>query len=207
MAVLTDISMAELCGLQWKQVNLTERTTKKGGDPIPPRTIAIRKQWYRDTLENVKSNRVSDVAISEALHRVLGSLKERGRFTRPDDFVFASRQGTPVNPNNIVERRLKPLAARMGLPSISWQVFRRTRKALVAESEGLGQGLCIELVGFAYPTAGARPISRARLGYRRQSEPQPPSPKRRSEMRTEVIFQAAKPHGDFYPTFLSKEAN
>lgn len=159
IAVLMDISMSEICGLQWKHVNLTGRTSRKHGDPIPPRTIAIRKQWYRDTLEDVKSNRARDIAIPEMLLQILGWLKDRGRFTGPDDFIFASRQGTPVNPNNIIERRLKPLARQLGLPSVSWQVFRRTRKDLAADFKTHGKKLIGDLIRFAYPNNGLRRVT------------------------------------------------
>jgi integrase len=170
IAILMDISMSEICGLQWKRVNLTGRTSRKQGDPIPPRTIAVRKQWYRDTLEDVNSNRARDIAIPEMLLQILGRLKDRGRFTAPDDFVFASRQGTPVNPNNIIERRLKPLARQLGLPSVSWQVFRRTRKALVADFETQGTELVSDLIRFAYPDNVLRRAAESRADASSQSQ-------------------------------------
>lgn len=169
IAILMDISMSEICGLQWKRVNLSGRTSRKHGDPIPPRTIAIRKQWYRDTLEDVKSNRARDIAIPEMLLQILGRLKDRGHFTGPDDFIFASRQGTPVNPNNIIERRLKPLARQLGLPSVSWQVFRRTRKALVADFKTQGTELISDLIRFAYPDNAPGQVSEAREDTPNQS--------------------------------------
>lgn len=169
IAILMDISMSEICGLQWKRVNLTGRTSKKLGDPIPPQTIAIRKQWYRDTLEDVKSNRSREIAIPKMLLQILGRLKDRGRFTGPDDFIFASRQGTPVNPNNIIERRLKPLAKQLGLPSVSWQVFRRTRKALVADFKTQGTELISDLIRFAYRDNGLSRFSESREDSLHQS--------------------------------------
>jgi len=172
IAVLMDISMSEICGLQWRCVNLTGRTSRQHGDQIPPRTIAIRKQWYRDTLEGVKRNRARDIAIPEMLLQILGRLKDRGRFTGPDDFIFASRQGTPVNPNNIIERRLKPLARQLGLPSVSWQVFRRTRKALVADFETQGTELISDLIRFAYPDNDPGRVSESREDAPNQSRAQ-----------------------------------
>jgi integrase len=133
MAILADINMSEICGLQWKRVNLNATESDADGDPIPPRTIAVRKQWYRDRLEDLKPSRVRTLSIPPPLLPVLVKLRNRARFSEPDDFVFVSRQGTPVNQNNIVERRLKPLAVQLGAPSLSWQVFRRTRKILLAK--------------------------------------------------------------------------
>jgi hypothetical protein len=46
-ALLAEMNVAEICGLQWKYVNLSNESHLAGEDHIPPRTIAIRKQSYR----------------------------------------------------------------------------------------------------------------------------------------------------------------
>ena len=40
LAILTSMNIAEICGLQWKYVNLTETWFGTDGEPIPPKTIA-----------------------------------------------------------------------------------------------------------------------------------------------------------------------
>ena len=59
---------------------------------------------------------------------VLTDLGRRARFTKPDDFVLVSEAGTPVNETNIASRRLKAVGQELGMPWLSWHVFRRTRK-------------------------------------------------------------------------------
>ncbi len=45
---------------------------------------------------------------------------------QPDDFVFHSERGTPLNPNNVLSRAIHPACKRAGLRPVSWHVFRYT---------------------------------------------------------------------------------
>ena len=132
-AVCTDMNMVEICGLQWKYVNLTGHELRVNGEVIPPKTIAVRKQWYRGLLGDVAISRVRNLPMSDQMLQMVIRLRNRARFTNPEDFVLTSRPGTPINEANVVARRLKPIAEELQVPSLSWQLFRRTRKALVSE--------------------------------------------------------------------------
>ncbi len=78
-AILTSMNIAEICGLQWKRVNLTEQFTTVDGESLPPLTIAVRAQWYRGEYGSVKANLRSGGGIfpspwlSEASWRVCRS--------------------------------------------------------------------------------------------------------------------------------------
>jgi integrase len=128
LAIVTGMNVAEICGMQWKHVNLSNADRELNGEIIPPRTIAVRKQWYRGELNSVKIGRTRNVPIPEAMYAVLTGLSQRLRFTRPDDFVLVSEAGTPVNETNIASRRLKAVGNDLNMPWLSWHVFRRTRK-------------------------------------------------------------------------------
>lgn len=132
MAVLTGMSISEICGLQWKQVNMAGDDLALDGEFIPPKTIAVRKLWYRCKSGDVKKSRVRNVPIPQPLLQILLKLRQRPKFTGPDNFVFASRSGGAVNVANIVARKLRPIAEQLGVPSLSWRVFFRTRKALAS---------------------------------------------------------------------------
>ncbi len=134
IAILTRMKMAEICGLQWKHVNLTEAWSLTDGDPIPPRTIAVRKQWQSGKLSNVepKSGR-RILPMPEQLLPVLLGMSQRAKFTRPRDFVLVSRTGRPVNENSVAKRRLKPIGEGLQMPWLSWRVFQRTRTTLAQE--------------------------------------------------------------------------
>jgi integrase len=133
MAIFTEMNISEICGLQWKQLNLTDAECDINGERIAPRTIAVRKQWYRFKLESVQKSREKNLPIPSPLLLILMKIRERIKFTAPDDFVLVSRVGTPINEANIVSRRLKPISTKLRLPPLSWQVFHRTRKALAFE--------------------------------------------------------------------------
>jgi integrase len=131
MAILTGMNVAEICGLQWKHVNLSPSEQYADGEVIPSRTIVVRKQWYRGELNSVKIGRTRNVSVPDLMFPVLTELGRRVRFTKPDDFVLVSEAGTPVNETNIASRRLKGVGQELGMPWLSWHVFRRTRKDYV----------------------------------------------------------------------------
>jgi integrase len=54
----------------------------------------------------------------------------RENFTGPDDFVLVSRAGTPIDEHNVAARKLKPIGRALGMPWLSWHVFRRTHTTL-----------------------------------------------------------------------------
>ena len=133
ISVFADMNLAEILGLQWKHVNLTDEEVNAESTRIAPMTIAIRNQWYRGALEAVKSSCVRNLSISQPLRHLLLGLKERAKFTGPDDFVLVSHAGTPVNQNNVLARRLRPIAKQLGVTSLSWQTFHRSRDLLALE--------------------------------------------------------------------------
>ncbi len=133
LVILTDMSVAEICGLQWKYVNLLDSRRIVGEEWIPPKTIAIRKQSYRSELTVVMGGRKRFVSIPDLLLVTLRSLTHHKRFRLPDTFVFSSRSGSPVNQDNIAARRLKPVGKWMGMPWLSWSVFHRTKVNMTSQ--------------------------------------------------------------------------
>ena len=133
MSVLTDMSVAEICGLQWKYLNPSSLSHVLENDIIPPRTIAVRNQRFRGELSATVGNRRRLVRMPQLLCSHLLALKRRGQFTGPQDFVLVSRNGTPIHPENIAARRLKSIGKSFQMPWLSWAVFHRTRTLLRAE--------------------------------------------------------------------------
>lgn len=124
-AVLTSMNISELCGLQWKHINLTPQWTTLEDDAIPPFTLAVRQHFSRGEFGSLKTgSRKRDVPLAGALASALARLKQRPQFIGPEDMVFASRCGTPVSENNTRRRILNPLAAILGVRRLSWHVFR-----------------------------------------------------------------------------------
>lgn len=132
IAILTEMNIAEICGLQWKYVNLTDYHTNREGEAILPRTIAVRKQWYRGELSSVPEGRRKDIPIPDLLKKCFLQLIE-AKAGEWNDFVLVSRAGKPINQINVAARRLKAIGEQLKIPWLSWQVFRRTRGSLVDE--------------------------------------------------------------------------
>jgi integrase len=133
MTVLTDMSIVEICGLQWKYVNLFISSRIVEGEVIPPVTAAVRRQSYRGILSNVTRSRKRNVPISRPLATLLNELKTRKQFIGPDDFVLVSRNGNPIHPGNLAARRLKVIGESLQIPGLAWSVFYKTRIKLRAE--------------------------------------------------------------------------
>jgi integrase len=168
MTVFTDMNMAEICGLQWGYVNLTGMTIDIEGEIVPPKTIAVRRQWYRGKSQSVKKNRSRNLPIPQPLLETLIRLKSREDFTHPDDFVLVTRVGTAVNLTNTVARRLQPVGKKLGIPSLSWHVFRRTSKALSTELGSQFQdSIAIMVHSATAQNRGTAQQWRCRVGSRR----------------------------------------
>lgn len=132
-AILTDMSVAEICGLQWKYLNTSNVNRLVDEEFIPPKTIAVRKQSYRGQFGVVTASRRKFIRVPDVLCAVLQDLKNRKQFTAPHDFVLISRNGTPVHPENIAARRLKTIGRSLKMPWLSWRDFHRTRVMLKSE--------------------------------------------------------------------------
>lgn len=133
MSMTTSLNIAELCGLRWRRVNLSNHTIVVDDDTIPPLSFAVRENYYRGKwgpVKTTKRNRIQPLAPSvvAALH----TLAARGSWVGPDDPVFASRNGTPVDAHNANKRVLKRAGKVAGVPTLSWHSFRRTTATLTS---------------------------------------------------------------------------
>ncbi len=134
IAMFTGLNMLEICGLQWKHVNLTASPVHVDGTLVPPRSIAVKKQWNRVDLDNVRENRSRDVAVSQLLLSLLTELKQKQAYAGPNNFVLVTRAGTAFWPSTILQNRLKPLGRELGMPWISWHLFTKAHKTIMSES-------------------------------------------------------------------------
>jgi integrase len=151
-AILTGMTVAEICGLQWKRVNLTDAEAfNSGGERIPAKTILVREEWTRGQLGSVSKRRLGSLAIPKTLLPILERLSRDPKFAGGSDFVLTSRSGSPVNQTNVLTRRLKPIGMELGIPSLSWHMIRRMHKGLQAEFGNQFQDQMIGVVRAAFP--------------------------------------------------------
>jgi integrase len=152
-AVLTGMTVAEICGLRWKRVNLTDtEVSDSDGDVIPPKTLLVREEWMRGQLSTVSKRRVGAVHIPKPLLPILLRLSRNPKFTGPNDFVLTSRSGSPVNQTNLLTRRLKPIGRELNIPGLSWHMVRRIHKELVTEFGAQFRDQMLGMVRAAFPS-------------------------------------------------------
>src|SRR5579859_528961 len=81
ITITTGMSISEICGLQWKYVNLSASRVFVDGEAIAPRSIVVKNQCSASGLVGVHVHRVRTVEIPEPLFRTMQSLKRMGNDT------------------------------------------------------------------------------------------------------------------------------
>lgn len=133
----------ELAGLKWKRVNLTTETMLVDGEVLPPYTVLIRESyvwvWGKALRPEQKGgqyqalktkNGKRNIPLTPLVVEVLKDIQLGTPYSLPDQPVFASRNGTPINMNNVLEDHLRPAVEALGLPKISWHDLRHTNSTL-----------------------------------------------------------------------------
>jgi integrase len=120
--VLTGMRIGEILALRWKRVDLLRRTvevaeTFSEGEFGSPKT----RSSYRV------------IPMSSILREVLEAHRSASVAKMPDDLVFRTPQGTPLNSKNFYNRVLAPACDRIKQPRVSWHSFRHTHATLLTE--------------------------------------------------------------------------
>jgi integrase len=120
MAVLTGMRIGEILALRWKRIDLLGATLEiaesySKGEFGPPKTKSSRRV----------------IPISSALRRVLETQHAHMAPETPDDLVFRTAKGTPLNDKNLYNRELAPACDRIKQPRVSWHSFRHTHATLL----------------------------------------------------------------------------
>ena len=139
LSMTTSMNIAEMCALRWKRVNLTARSRLCAGEVLPPRSLAVRENFYLGSFGTPKtSNRRRVVVLPRATVEALKELRRTTRFALPDDLVFATRNGTAYLGTNLRRQVTQPLRKKLGIPWLHWHCFRNTFATL---GEQLGVAL------------------------------------------------------------------
>jgi integrase len=113
VAVLTGLRIGEILALRWKRIDQSGVTLEvaenySSGEFGPPKTKSSRRV----------------IPISSTLAGVLESRRARANSAAPEDLVFRTAKGTPLNDKNLYNRELAPACDKIGQPRISWHSFR-----------------------------------------------------------------------------------
>ena len=123
IGVLTGMRIGEILALRWKRIDLLGSKIEiaenySSGEFGPPKTRS--------------SHRV--IPISSALRNQLESHRARATRTGPEELVFQTPKGSPLDAKNLYNRELAPACDEIGQPRISWHSFRHTHATLLHEN-------------------------------------------------------------------------
>jgi len=113
VAVFCAMRTAEVFGLRWSAFC---------GDHFLIRDSAWRGKLLKDATKT--GERV--VTIPPATHDALIRWRKASKFTGPDDMIFGSAVGTPMDAHNFNNRVMAPLRDKLKLPVLTFQVRRRS---------------------------------------------------------------------------------
>jgi integrase len=140
----TNMTISEICELQWKHVNLGNCALDSDGGCIPPFSIAVRPARNGLAAELHRPGRNRNIEIPEPLLLHLRNLRRQAEGKAQNDCVLISQDGSSIPPERISIARLLPIRRALGLPWLSWQALRRARVSLL---EGLRTQLAVQMMG------------------------------------------------------------
>lgn len=133
LAITTGMTIQEICGLQWKHINLAPTAAKCDDRTIPPSSILVTQHWYPEGLFSLHSNRIRTVDIPRPLFLTLTRLKQET--TTPigsDSFLLEVRSGEPVRPT-CLRKSLRSIGREIAMPTLSWRHINRAHSAMLSE--------------------------------------------------------------------------
>ena len=79
-----------------------------GGRDFEQRLVHVRRTNQRGSLVETTKTEAGERAVPlfESVRKVLAARKLRARFSRPQDIVFGTAVGTPMDPGNFERREL-----------------------------------------------------------------------------------------------------
>jgi integrase len=121
LAAVTGVRASELFALNWVDIDFERRA------------IHIRRSFYRGEFGPPKSKASERaIAFGPGLTELLALHRQR-RMADPQTLVFPNAVGKPYEPNNLVQRVLRPAMRSLGLPETGWRGFRRAVATALSE--------------------------------------------------------------------------
>ena len=149
LALTTGLRRGELLGLRWDDADLERGTLRVGRSLVREggrHTVGETKTRRGRRQVNLTPRTVSALKVHRK--RQLEEGMTLGEIYEDRGLIFSSSVGTPVNPENLVNRSFKPLLKKAGLPEIRFHNLRHTCATLLL-GRGVHPKLVQELLGHA----------------------------------------------------------
>jgi integrase len=167
---MTGLNKREMQGLRRRRVNLRDEEIPCDDKPLLPRCIAVREQFVRvygkklgddiarGQYQGVKArDRYRDVPLSSAAAELLRRVMSESKWKGPNDPVFAAQKnGQPINADNILRKKVKPVPLKLGLPPELELHSLRHFQTTKADQAGLTEGERQRILGHANRKMTAR---------------------------------------------------
>lgn len=132
LGAAVSLGPSEICGLKVKHCNLTGELLESDGEVLAPYSLAIREGWAYGKRTRLKTQaRRRNVGLTADLAGAIADVIAKNKRQDPEAPVFQSRNGTPLNTNNIDKRYFSQIAKDLGFP-VTWYAFRRAHSTLAA---------------------------------------------------------------------------
>lgn len=120
-AIFTGLRQGELLGLRWPEIDHTDEV------------IHVRRSLDRQRrdVSPKTEHAMRDVVLMPGLARVLQKHRQQSLFNTPNDYVFTTQVGTPLDWANISKRALKPALKKAEIQPIRWHDLRHTFASLL----------------------------------------------------------------------------
>ena len=135
LLTFTGLRVGELLAMRWRNVDFTENL------------LQVKETVYDGHFDSPKSKRSArTIPLGPKTVAILASL--RSPQANPNELVFATRTGKPLDRRNLLRREMIPACKKLGLPRSSWHSLRHCNATLL-DGVGASVGTVQSLLGHA----------------------------------------------------------
>jgi integrase len=131
LCIYTGLTVTEICDLRWRDLNLTFLPCTIDGERLPPISLRVRRKSNKSN-GNVGTGSSMSLEIPGPVLPGLLDLRSQRVDADANDYVLVSRWGVQITPAGF-RSGLRQIGVCLGIPTISWQDFRKFSKILKVE--------------------------------------------------------------------------